>query len=191
MCVCVQSLTARNVPRPVPVGRGSEPGEAVPTLGQAVAGQVLTLGLARGRGLLGTGMLDEHVVLVIGAALLAHLYHLHLGQRRVPLHHVLGPQGHQAADLQLAPARKRGHKPGEPAAPSPGASPALLLSRSAQPGASQPKHKTLGPNQARPSREPRTRQKHQGVQAPAPDPESHARTQHPSQPRAPTLGWQA
>lgn len=83
-------------------------------------GRALTLGLARGRGLLGAGMLDEHVVLVVGAALLAHLHHLHLRQRCVPLHHVLGPQGHQAADLQLAPARDRGHGPGEPAAPAPG-----------------------------------------------------------------------
>lgn len=60
---------------------------------------VLTLGLPRSGGFLGSSMLDEQIVLVVGTTVLTHLYHLHLRQSRVPLHHVLGPQGHQAANL--------------------------------------------------------------------------------------------
>lgn len=118
-------------------GRGAGP----------AAGRVLTLGLARGGGLLGTSMLDEHVVLVAGAPLLAHLHHLHLGQCRVPLHHVLGAQGHQAADLQLAPAGTERTRLGEPAAPRPraspeGPSPGHQLSRAPRSPSTRPQAKT-------------------------------------------------
>lgn len=99
--------------------------------------RALTLGLARGRGLLGAGVLDERVVLVVGAALLAHLHHLDLRQGCAPLHHVLGPQGRQAADLQLAPARDRG-QPWRARRARPRVSPEPLLRTSAQPGTSQP-----------------------------------------------------
>ena len=130
--------------------------------GRAGRGRALTLGLACGRGLLGTSVLDERVVLVVGAALLAHLHHLHLRQRCVPLHHVLGPQGRQAADLQLAPARDRGHGPGEPAAPAPGSA----RSRSSARQLSQAPRSPAQPS-AKPSRwsGQRGRRKHWGTQA--------------------------
>lgn len=93
-------------------------------------------------------MLDEQIVLVIGTTVLTHLNHLHLRQSRVPLHHVLGPQRHQAADLQLAPVGQKSS--GEPAAAQPRGRIAPAPSTLAQPGSRQHKHRTSGPNQARP-----------------------------------------
>ena len=184
VCVCVQSCTAGKASGPSARGPGGRARAGAP---RAVSGQVLTLGLAHSRGLLGAGVLDEYVVLVIGAALLAHLHHLHLGQRRVPLHHVPGPQGHQAADLQLAPARKRGHGRGEPAAPSPRAS----QSRSSAGQLSQAPHS--------PSTSPQAKTKPGGagnggggrsIRASRPQPQIQNHTPTPSL-GAPTCGWQA
>lgn len=69
-------------------------------------GQVLTVrGRPRGCVLLGTSVVDDHIVLVIGTALLPHFHHLHLWEGRAPLHHIFGAQRHQAAYFQLASAK--------------------------------------------------------------------------------------
>lgn len=169
-----------------PMGLGApgwapEPEQVLPGPQRAV----LTLSLARGRGLLGAGVLDEHVVLVVGAALLAHLHHLHLGQCRVPLHHVLGPQGHQAADLQLAPTGTERRRPGEPAAPQPRASPDAPSQHISSARHLTAQHNTSGRNQARQGREPSLRQKHQ-----APSPQPQIQNQVPPKPPSPYL-WLA
>lgn len=68
-------------------------------------GWVLTVRCLPGRRVfLGPGVVDDDVVLVVGAALLPHLHDLDLREGRAPLHHVFGTQGHQAADFQLASA---------------------------------------------------------------------------------------
>lgn len=183
VCLCTVVYSRKSLRAKCPRAWGPSPGRC----SQGSVGQVLTLGLARSRGLLGAGVLDEYVVLVIGAALLAHLHHLHLGQRRVPLHHILGPQGHQAADLQLAPARKRGHGPGDPVAPSPRAS----QSRSSAGQLSQASHS--------PSTSPQAKTKPGGagnggrgrsIRASRPQPHIQNHTPTPSL-GAPTCGWQA
>lgn len=147
---------------------------------------VLTLSLARGRGLLGARVLDEHVVLVVGAALLAHLHHLHLGQGRVPLHHVPGPQGHQTADLQLAPAGTERTGPGEPAAPRPGPAQSAAAQHisSARHLTAQAPH--LRPKPSRAGQGAISEAKAPGTRSPAPDPESRA---PPSAPKSlPVVG---
>lgn len=69
-------------------------------------GQVLTVrGRPSGCVLLGTSVVDDHIVLVIGTALLPHFHHLHLWEGRAPLHHIFGAQRHQAAYFQLASAK--------------------------------------------------------------------------------------
>lgn len=71
-----------------------------------IKGWVLTVRSLPGRHmLLGTGVVDDDVVFVVGAALLPHLHHLHLREGRAPLQHVFGTQGHQAARFQLASAK--------------------------------------------------------------------------------------
>jgi len=71
-----------------------------------IKGRALTVrGLPGRRVLLGPGVVDDDVVLVVGAALLSHLHHLYLQEGRAPLHHVFGTQGHQAANFQLASAK--------------------------------------------------------------------------------------
>lgn len=156
-------------------GWALEPEQVLPRRQRAV----LTLSLARGRGLLGAGVLDEHVVLVVGAALLAHLHHLHLGQCRVPLYHVLGPQGHQAADLQLAPAGTERQRPGEPAAPQPRANPDAPSQHISSARHLTAQHNTSGQNQAGQGREPSLRQKHQ-VPSPQPQIQNHVPPKPPS-----------
>lgn len=69
----------------------------------AAWGQVLTVrGRPSGRVLLGTSVVDDHVVLVVGTTLLPHFHHLHLREGRAPLHHIFGAQWHQATNFQLA-----------------------------------------------------------------------------------------
>lgn len=73
---------------------------------QRIKGWVLTVGSLPGwRVLLGTGVVDDNIIFVVGATLLPHLHHLHLREGRAPLHHVFGTQGHQAANFQLASAK--------------------------------------------------------------------------------------
>lgn len=70
-----------------------------------IKGWVLTVRSLPGRHvLLGAGIVDDDVVLVVGTALLPHLHHLYLREGRAPLQHVFGTQGHQAANFQLASA---------------------------------------------------------------------------------------
>lgn len=175
MCLC----TARGCQPARASGPSRPPARGPQTVTRAWAGaprtaarQVLTLGLARGGGLLRTGVLDEHVVLVVGAALLARLHHLHLRQRRVPLHHVLGAQGHQAADLQLAPAGTHRARPVSRHHPAPGPAHSALPSTPARPGTSQPKHGSSGQSQARRGGQLSVRQKHQAPRA-QPQPQHH------------------
>lgn len=138
-------------------------------------------------------MLDEHIVLVIGATVLAHLHHLHLGQRRVPLHHVLGPQGHQAADLQLAPVGTERTRPWRGRShPAPGLAqgnaPPHQLSQASRSPSARPQAKTKPGRAGSP---------HQGRSTRRPGPSPMSRTTCHQSPRAPeppeprTCGWQA
>lgn len=90
-------------PRPGP--QSEPPGPSWLASGRRAGGEQLTVrGLAGGQVLPGAHVLDDGAVLVVGAALLPDLHHLHLREGRVPLHNVLWAQGDQAADLQLTPA---------------------------------------------------------------------------------------